>query len=63
MFYWYSFDSWFFALWMAVSAMIAWSSIEDIIDDIKVISERMRGATVVGTVKDVEKFRFFGKIR
>ena len=63
MFYWYTFDSWFFALWMAVSAMIAWSSVEDIVDGIRVLSERMKGATVVGTVKDIEKFRFFGKLR
>jgi len=63
MIYWYTFESWFFALWMAVSAMIAWSAVEDIVDDVRVISERMKGATVVGTVKDIDRFRFFGKIR
>lgn len=63
MVYWYTFDSWFFALWVVVSAMMAWSAIEDITDGVRVLSERMKGATVVGTVNDVEKFRFFGKLR
>jgi len=63
MIYWYTFDSWFFFLWMAVSAIITWSAIEDLIDGIRVISERMKGATVVGSVKDVGNFRFFGKLK
>ena len=63
MIYWYSFESLFFALWMAVSAMIAWSAVEDIIDDVRVISEKIKGAPVVGTVKDAGEFEFFRKLR
>jgi len=63
MVYWHTFDSWFFALWMAVSAMIAWSAIEDIVDDIKLISDRMSGVPVVGSTVNVSKFRFFGRVK
>ncbi|HDH45049.1 MAG TPA: hypothetical protein ENG66_06645 [Thermococcus sp.] len=59
--YWYSFGGWFFLLWLVVSAMIAWSATEDIIEGIYVIRERMRGATVA-SVKPLVNFRFFRKL-
>jgi len=59
--YWYSFDSWFFLLWTAVSAMIAWSAVEDIIEGIHVLAERARGATIA-SVEDISKFKFFRRI-
>ena len=61
--YWYTFDSWFFALWTVVSAMIAWSALDDLVDGIRIISDRMRGVPVVSSVEKVEKFRFFGRVR
>ena len=62
MVYYYTFDSWFFFLWMAVSGMIAWSAVEDIVEGIHVLSERMKGATIA-SVKDTGSFKFFGRLR
>ncbi|RLG67233.1 MAG: hypothetical protein DRO11_10375 [Methanobacteriota archaeon] len=59
--YWYSFDSWFFLLWLIVSAMIAWSAVEDIVEGIYVIKERMKGATVA-SVRSISNYKFFRKL-
>lgn len=60
--YWYTFSSWFFFLWTAVSAMITWSAIEDIYEDVYIITEKARGASVVATTKEIEDYKFFRKV-
>jgi len=60
--YWYSFDSWFFLLWMVASAFMTWSAVEDIVDDFNIISAKIRGVPVA-SVKEVRKFSFFQRLR
>jgi len=60
--YWYTFDNWFFFVWMVVSALIAWSSIEDIVEGLRIISARLSGEPVVASLANIAKFRFFRRV-
>lgn len=60
--YWYSFDSWFFFMWIVTAGFMTWSAIEDIADGFTVIKARARGEAVA-TVAPATKFTFFRRLR
>ncbi len=68
--YWYSFDSVFFAIWTVVSLMIAITSVEDIVDDVRLISAKLSRAETpasvttisVATTINTKKFKFFERL-
>jgi hypothetical protein len=64
--YWYSFESWFFAILAVLSIAITLCAISDIAEDVKVFSGKLSlsAETSKASVleKEIENFRFFRKL-
>jgi hypothetical protein len=64
--YWYSFESWFFAILVVLSIAITLCAISDIAEDVKVFSGKLSlsAETSKASVleKEIESFRFFRKL-
>jgi hypothetical protein len=64
--YWYSFESWFFAILVVLSIAITLCAISDIAEDVKVFSGKLSlsAETSKASVleKEIENFRFFRKL-
>jgi hypothetical protein len=64
--YWYSFESWFFAILTVLSIAITLCAISDIAEDVKVFSGKLSLSAEVSKASvlenEIESFRFFRKL-
>jgi len=63
--YWYSFESWFFAVLSVLSIVIVFSALSDIADDVRALSAKLilsKTATAKASIVNTENFRFFRRL-
>jgi len=62
--YWYSFESWFFAILTVLSLVVIFTALSDIADDIRTLSAKLMLAseTAKASAVSMEDFKFFRRL-